>query len=196
MRLRVAFNGRLALVMTASLIVAAVVVATTVDLKFGKMAALHVNSYAVGSGAIGSVSVVMPVTAEVIVMGEQPQSLDLSFMGPFAPKEKINPKPITTSWLNIAHIGFRSFLPYECLDIEYHAARAELNSSRRVHYFITVTDDEGIVHTVVDETRTAPGPRTDIVAGALAGLDDSFALPIRLTSIKKLNMRFTPEGTQ
>lgn len=128
--------------------------------------------------------------------GQDSRSLTLSFTGPFADEERINPQPITTSWLKIAYIGFRSSSSYEHLDIEYHAAKPELNSNRLIHYFITVTDVQGRVHTVVDKTRVAPGPRTDIIAGSVAGQDDSFPLPIPPSSIRKLDMRFTPEGPQ
>ena len=128
--------------------------------------------------------------------GQDSTSLKLSLVGPFVPDAKLNSDPVSAPWLKIARIRFRSSSGYERLDIEYHAATAEVNSSRRIHYFIAVTDDEGRVHILADETRRAPGPRTDIVAGSLVGLDDSFPLPVPLSSIRKLDMRFTPEGTQ
>ena len=163
MRLGAAFNGRLVLVLAASLLVAVVVVATTLYVKFGETTALQPNSTDTPAGAVGSTAVVIPVAAEDPAKGKPSQSLDLSFTGPFAPGGRINPNPIATSWLKILRIDARP----ECLNLEYGAARPELNFNLDIHFFVTVTDAKGRVHILMDEARNAPGPRTDVMAGAI-----------------------------
>ena len=76
--------------------------------------------------------------------------------------------------------------------IDFNGNGAELGGFHLLHYFITVTDVEGRVHTVVDQIGEAPsGPRTNLMAGAWAGTTVGFNLPIPLASIIKIDMRLT-----
>lgn len=187
MKFRAAINAKLGLA-TAALIVAVVVVASTVDFKFSETTKLQPNSPDANAAASGSASTVTSEAVDAPVMGEQSQSLSLSFSGPFSPEEIIKADPIATPWLKNVRIRF----PRDKY-IDINGNGSELGSSRLIHYFITVTDLEGHVHTVVDQKREAPsGPRTDLIAGSWAGTTVGFDLPIPLASITKMNMRFTP----
>jgi hypothetical protein len=125
---------------------------------------------------------------------QEPKSVALSFTGPFSPEKQLNDKPVGASWIQISRVRFCSYLPYEYLDIEYNAT-AELDTCRQMHVVVTVTDDNGKVYMLLDQTRMVPGPRSDIVAGSLVLPGDSATLPIRLSSVARLDMRFAQEAT-
>ena len=187
MKFRAAINAKLGLA-AAALIVAVVVVASTVDFKFSETTKLQPNSPDAIAAASGSASTITSEAVDAPVMGEQSQSLDLSFSGPFAPESRISPDPTATSWLNNIQITFLSDN-----SIDFNGNGAELGCFHLIRYFITVTDVEGRVHTVVDQIKEAPsGPRTNLMAGAWAGTTVGFNLPIPLASITKMDMRLTP----
>ena len=115
---------------------------------------------------------------------------ELNFVGPFIPEKALVAKSMGTSWIEPFDIRFRSYSDYEWLSIDYRG-KASLDSTMRVHFHITATDNNGDVHTLLDQIRSAPGPRTDIVAGAIVGQGDALSLPVELSSLERLDMRFT-----